>query len=116
MIKNNVDFCYKKLYSQHRLIQTIPFCFGNCLGSENKIFVLILFIPLVHGLFLFTMVTGTRRSPIICTPSIPLTAYKTIIIQRICLKFLCNNEVLCHNKVSVENDVIRLFQKEVNNF
>ena len=53
MIKNNVDFCYKKLYSQHRLIQPIPFCgFGNCLGSENKIFVLILFIPLVHGLFL----------------------------------------------------------------
>ena len=52
MIKNNVDFCYKKLYSQHRLIQTIPFCFGNCLGSENKILVLILFIPLVHGLFL----------------------------------------------------------------
>ena len=52
MIKNNVDFCYKKLYSQHRLIQTIPFCFGNCLVSENKIFVLILFIPLVHGLFL----------------------------------------------------------------
>ena len=52
MIKNNVDFCYKKLYSQHRLIQTILFCFGNCLGSENKIFVLILFIPLVHGLFL----------------------------------------------------------------
>ena len=51
MIKNNVDFCYKKLYSQHRLIQTIPFCFGNCLGSD-KIFVLILFIPLVHGLFL----------------------------------------------------------------
>ena len=61
------------------------------------------------------MVTGTRRSPIICTPSIPLTAYKTIIIQRICLK-LCHNEVLCHNKVSVENDVIQLFQKEVNNF
>ena len=52
MIKNNVDFCYKKLYSQHRLTQTIPLCFGNCLGSENKIFVLILFIPLVHGLFL----------------------------------------------------------------
>ena len=52
MIKNNVDFCYKKLYSQHRLIQTIPFSFGNCLGSENKIFVLILFITLVHGLFL----------------------------------------------------------------
>ena len=50
--KKNVDFCYKKLYSQHRLIQTIPFCFGNCLELENKIFVLILFIPLVHGLFL----------------------------------------------------------------
>ena len=45
MIKNNVDFCYKKLYSQHRLIQTIPFCFGNCLGSENKIFVLIFSSP-----------------------------------------------------------------------
>ena len=52
MIKNNVDFCFKKFYSQHRLIQTIPFCFGNCLGSDNMIFVLILFIPLVHGLFL----------------------------------------------------------------
>ena len=52
MIKNNVDFCYKKLYSQHRLMQTIPFRLGNCLGSENKIFVLILYIPLVHGLFL----------------------------------------------------------------
>ena len=57
------------------------------------------------------MVTGIRGRPIICTPSIPLTAYKTIINQRICLKF-CHNEVLCHNKVSVENDVIRLFQKE----
>ena len=34
MIKNNVDFCYKKLYSQHRLIQTIPFCFGNCLDQR----------------------------------------------------------------------------------
>ena len=54
MIKNNVDFCYKKLYSRYRLIQTItgPFRFGNCLGSEKMIFVLILFIPLVHGLFL----------------------------------------------------------------
>ena len=52
MFKNNVDFCYKKLYSQHRLIQTIPFRFGNRMGSENKIFVLILFILLVHGLFL----------------------------------------------------------------
>ena len=52
MIKNNVDFCYKKLYSQHRLIKTIPFRFGNCMGSVNKIFVLILVIPLVHGLFL----------------------------------------------------------------
>ena len=29
MFKNNVDFCYKKLSSQHRLIQTIPFSFGN---------------------------------------------------------------------------------------
>ena len=38
MFKNNVDFCYKKLSSQHRLIQTIPFRFGNCMGSENKIF------------------------------------------------------------------------------
>ena len=85
------------------------------MGSENKICVLILSIPLVHGLFFFAMVTGTRGSPIICTPSIPLTAHKTIINQRICLKF-CHNEVLCHNKVSVENDVIRLFQKEVNNF
>ena len=61
------------------------------------------------------MVTDNRGSPIICTPSIPLTAFKTIINQRICLHF-CHNEVLCHNKVSVENDVIRLFQKEVNNF
>ena len=52
MIKNNVDFCYKKLSSQHRLIQTIPFRFGNRMGSENKIFVLILFILLVHVLFL----------------------------------------------------------------
>ena len=31
MFKNNVDFCYKKLSSQHRLIQTIPFLFGNCM-------------------------------------------------------------------------------------
>ena len=52
MIKNNVDFCYKKLYCQHRLIKTIPFSFGNCMGSENKIFVLMLSIPLVQGLFL----------------------------------------------------------------
>ena len=115
MVKNNVDFCYKKLYSQHRLIQTIPFCFGNCLGSENKIFCTDFIYTVGARAVSFTMVTGTRRSPIICTPSIPLAAYKTIIIQRICLK-LCHNEVLCHNKVSVENDVIRLFQKEGNNF
>ena len=44
MIKNNVDFCYKNLSSQHRLMQTIPFRFGNRMGSENKMFVLILFI------------------------------------------------------------------------
>ena len=59
MIKNNVDFCYKKLYSQHRLIKTITFRFGNCMGSENKIFVLILFIPLVHGLFLLPWLRTT---------------------------------------------------------
>ena len=59
------------------------------------------------------MVTGTKGSPIICTPNTPLTAYKTIFNQQICSKF-CHNEVLYHNKVSVENDVIRLFQKEVN--
>ena len=52
MFKNNVDFCYKRLSGQHRLIQTIPFRFGNRMGSENKIFVLILFILMVHGLFL----------------------------------------------------------------
>ena len=63
----------------------------------------------------FTMVTGTRGSPIICFPSIPLTAYKTVINQRICLKFY-HNEVLCHYKISGENDFIRLFQTEVNNF
>ena len=52
MFKNNVDFCYKKLSSQRRLIQTIPFHFGNRMGSENKIFILILFILLVHALFI----------------------------------------------------------------
>ena len=52
MIKNNVDFCYKKLSSQHTLIQTIPFRFGNSMGSDNKILVLISLILLVHGLFL----------------------------------------------------------------
>ena len=52
MTINNVDFCYKKLSSHHRLIQTIPFCFGNRMGSENKIFILILSILLVHGLFI----------------------------------------------------------------
>ena len=106
MFKNNVDFCYKKLSSQHRLMQTIPFRFGNRMGSENTF---------CTNFISFSMVTGTRGSPIICTLSTPLTAYKTIINQRICLKF-CHNEVLCHNKVSVENEVIRLFQKEVNNF
>ena len=52
MIKNNVDFCYKKLSSHHRLMQTIPFRFGNRIGSENKIYILILSILLVHGLFI----------------------------------------------------------------
>ena len=52
MIKNNVDFCYKNLSSHHRLLQTIPFRFGNCMGSENKILILILSILLVHGLFI----------------------------------------------------------------
>ena len=51
MIKNNVDFCYKNLSSYHRLIQTIPSRFGNRMGSENKIFILILSLLLVHGLF-----------------------------------------------------------------
>ena len=97
IIKNNVDFYYKKLSSHHRLIQTIPFSFGNRMGSENKIFILILSI-LFCAVYL-TMVTGTRGSSIICTHSIPLTAYKTIINQRICLYF-CHNEVLCHLKIS----------------
>ena len=52
MFKNNVDYCYKKLSSHHRLIQTIPFRFGNRMRSENAIFVLILFILLIHGLFI----------------------------------------------------------------
>ena len=72
MIKNNVDFCYKKLYSQHRLIQTIPFRFGNYLGSDNKIFCADFIYTVGARAVSFTMVTGTRRSPIICTPSIPL--------------------------------------------
>ena len=63
----------------------------------------------------FTMVTGTRGSSIICFLSMPLTAYKTFINQIICFKF-CHNEVQCHYKISLENDVIRLFQTEVNNF
>ena len=46
----------------------------------------------------FTMVTGIGSSPIICSPSIPLAAYKTIAKQGICLKF-CFNKVLCHYKV-----------------
>ena len=53
MIKNNVDFCYKKLYSQHRLIQTKPFRFGNCMGSENKIFVLIYLYRWCTGCFFY---------------------------------------------------------------
>ena len=47
----------------------------------------------------FTKDKGTRGIPIICSPSIPLAAYKTVAEQRICLKF-CPNEVLCHYKVS----------------
>ena len=52
MFKNNVDFCYKKLSSQHRLIQTTPFRFGIHMLPKNAFFVLILFILLVHGLFI----------------------------------------------------------------
>ena len=114
MIKNNVDFCYKKLSSEHRLIQTIPFRFGNRMGSENKI---------LNSFHLSCWCTGCcfyhgyghpgQSSHLHCY--YPLTAYKTIINQRISLKF-CHNEFLCHNKVSVENDIIRLFQKEVNDF
>ena len=63
----------------------------------------------------FTIVTGTWGSPIIFSPSIPLTTYKTGANQQICKKF-CHNEVLCNYKVSCENDVIRLFQTDVNNF
>ena len=51
------------------------------------------------------MVTGARGNPIICTPCIPLTAYKIIINNRISLKF-CHNEVLFNNKVSVQRHSI----------
>jgi len=34
MLKNNLDFCYKKLNSQHRTIINISFCFAIC----NSIF------------------------------------------------------------------------------
>ena len=78
MFKNNVDFCYKKLSSQHRLIQTIPFRFGNCMGSENKIFCTNFIYTVGAWAVSFTMVTGTRDNSMIYTPSILLTAYKQL--------------------------------------
>ena len=98
MFENNIDFCYKKLYSTHintkytislresYVIRECDFC-TNCIYTVGA------------RADSFTMVTGTRGSPIICFPSIPLTAYKTVINQRLCLKF-CHNKVLCHDMIS----------------
>ena len=78
MFKNNVDFCYKKLSSQH---YTISLCYSyvirECDFSTNSIY------TVGAQAFYFTMVTETRGSPIICFPSIPLTAYQKVSNQRI---------------------------------
>ena len=36
MIKNNVDFCYKKVASHHRLIKAIPFRFRNRIDQKIR--------------------------------------------------------------------------------